>query len=736
MKISLRVLLAALMLVLAGCTNTPWNDPYPSADTGKNILYTAFTERPKQLDPAKAYNENEFVILANVYEPPLQYHYLKRPYQLIPFGATEVPQPQYFDAQHHPLPDNADPQKIAYSVYTIHVRHGMYYQPTPALATDAHGHPLYLDLKPGDLADIRSPADFKHSGTREVTAADYVYEIKRLAYPRLVSPIYGLMGEYIVGLKALSAELAKAQEKHGKAFLDLTQYKLPGARVIDRYTYQITIRGKYPQFVYWLAMPFFAPVPPEADRFYSQPGMAEHNLTLDWYPVGSGPYMLTVNDPNRVMVLKRNPYYARQGETYPSRGAPGDAAAGLLRDAGKPLPLTGTVVFSLEKEAIPYWTKFLQGYYDVSGIGSDVFDQAVQFSGANQVSASPAMRKRDIRLQTSVAPSIFYMGFNMLDPVLGGLSDRARKLRQAISIAINEEEFISIFLNGRGIPAQGPIPPGIFGHRDGKAGIDPYVYDWVNGAPRRKSIAYAKKLLAEAGYPDGRDAKTGEPLLIHLDTTSNGLGDKSRIDWLVKQFHKIDLQLVVRSTDYNRFQDKMAHGNAQLFFWGWNADYPDPENFLFLLYGPNGRVKYGGPNSANYDNPEFNALFEKMKNMDNGPERQAIIDKMIAIARRDAPWVWGFYPKTYALVHGWVYNRKPNPMANNGLKYQRVDPQARVQYRERWNHPVLWPLALLALLLIVLVTPAIVAYRRRERAQARRRPLRPAGVSGDGGASA
>jgi ABC-type transport system substrate-binding protein len=208
MKISLRVLLAALILVLAGCTNTPWNDPYPSSATGKNVLYTAFTERPKQLDPAKAYNENEFVILANVYEPPLQYQYLKRPYQLIPFGATEVPHPQYLDAQHHPLPDNADPKKVAYSLYTIHVRHGMYYQPTPALATDTHGHPLYLDLKPGDLADIRSPADFKHSGTREVTAADYVYQIKRLAYPRLVSPIYGLMSEYIVGLKTLSAELA------------------------------------------------------------------------------------------------------------------------------------------------------------------------------------------------------------------------------------------------------------------------------------------------------------------------------------------------------------------------------------------------------------------------------------------------------------------------------------------------------------------------------------------------
>ena len=96
--------------------------------------------------------------------------------------------------------------------------------------------------------------------------------------------------------------------------------------MVDRYTYRIRVKGKYPQFVYWLAMPFFAPVPLEADRFYSQPGMAEKNITLDWYPVGTGPYMLTDNNPNRRMVLERNPNF--RGETYPCEGEPGDRAGG------------------------------------------------------------------------------------------------------------------------------------------------------------------------------------------------------------------------------------------------------------------------------------------------------------------------------------------------------------------------------------------------------------------------
>ena len=133
------------------------------------------------------------------------------------------------------------------------------------------------------------------------------------------------------------------------------------------------------------------------------------------------------------------------------------------------------------------------------------------------------------------------------------------------------------------MPAQSPLPPGIFGYREGREGINRYVYDWVDGAPRRKPIEYARKLLAEAGYPNGRDAKTGEPLLINLDTTATGVGSKSRLDWYTRQFENLGVQLVVRSTDYNRFQDKLRKGNVQLYFLGWNADYPDPENFLFLV---------------------------------------------------------------------------------------------------------------------------------------------------------
>ncbi|HFD78950.1 MAG TPA: peptide ABC transporter substrate-binding protein [Gammaproteobacteria bacterium] len=708
---------ALVLALLAACGEQPWNSPYPPGQAGKNILYSSFGERPNHLDPAQSYSSNEVVFTGQIYEPPLQYHFLERPYRLVPLTATGMPKPWYLDAEGNRLADDADAKDIAVSVYDIEIRKGILYQPHPALAKDAQGHYLYHHLDAEALEDIDSLADFPRSGTRELVAADYVYQIKRLAYPTLHSPIFGLMSDYILGLRDYAATLREAYEERaarqsGPVLLRLDDYPLEGVEVLDRYRYRIRIRGKYPQFLYWLAMPFFSPVPWEADAFYTQPGMKEKNITLDWYPLGTGPYMLTVNNPNRQMVLQRNPNF--HGERYPSEGEPGDAAAGYLDDAGRELPMIDTVIYSLEKEAIPYWNKFLQGYYDSSGVNSDSFDQAVQIGSAGDISLTPQLQKKGIRLNTAVSASIFYTGFNMLDPVVGGYSKRARLLRRAISIAMDYEEYISIFANGRGIPAQGPLPPGIFGYVGGRAGIDPYVYDWTPQGPRRKPISEARRLLAEAGYPDGRDLESGKPLVLYLDTTGGGPDDSARLNWIRKQFAKLDIQLQIRNTDYNRFQDKMLKGTAQIFQWGWNADYPDPENFLFLLYGRNGKVEHQGENAANYANPEFDRLFERMSNMDNGPERQRVIDRMVEILRRDAPWVFGFFPKQFVLYHGWYHNAKPNLMANNTLKYRRIDPLLREQKRREWNRPILWPLGLLALLLVVAILPAVIAYRRRE----------------------
>lgn len=707
----------SLLILLSGCGDSSWNSPYPASDVGSRTVYSSFDERPKHLDPARSYSVNENVFLAQIYEPPLQYHFLLRPYRLTPLSAAEVPVPGYFDAAGDPLPADAPASEIARSDYLIRIQPGIRFQPHPAFAVDEQGRHRYHALSPSDLNGINRLADFPETGTRELTAEDFVYQIKRLAAPWTHSPIAGVMQQHIRGFQALAEQLATAAEQGAlERIATLRESSLEGVEVIDRHSFRISLTGKYPQFAYWLAMPFFAPMPWEAEVFYAQPGMAERNITLDWYPVGTGPFMLSENNPNLRMVLTRNPHF--HGETYPTEGMPGDRESGILDDAGKPLPLIDRAIYSLEKESIPRWNKFLQGYYDSSGISSDAFDQAIQIDTHGEPILTDAMREQGISLLTSVEPSIFYIGFNMLDPVIGGDSQRARLLRRAISIAVDFEEFISIFTNGRGLVAQSPIPPGIFGHREGESGINPFVYEWRHGRAVRRSLDEARILMEQAGYPGGVDRETGRTLTIHYEAVATGPDDRARLNWIRKQFAKLGIELVIRSTDYNRFQDKLRNGTGQVFMFGWNADYPDPENFLFLLYGPHGKVRHQGENAANYANPEFDRLFDEMKFMGDGPERQAILDRLVEIARTDAPWIWGFHPKAFSLHHQWMHNAHPNQMANNTLKYRRIDPALREQLRHDWNRPVLWPLWAGAGLLVLLVVPAWWLVRRRERSTA------------------
>ena len=451
--INLRMLLIALLFLLSACDDSPLNNPYTDNELDQSVLYSSFSERPKHLDPAISYSSNEYALIGQIYEPPFQYHYLKRPYQLTPLTASKMPEISYYDDDGKKLSGDAEASEIAYTDYIIDIQKGIKYQPHPALATNRKKQYLYHRLSEQQLQKINTLADFSETGTRELSADDYVYQIKRLVHPGIHSPIGELMKRYIIGLDEFSKQIVQNTDQ-------FRQLPIEGVEPVERYRYRIRIKGKYPQFVFWLAMPFFAPMPWEADVFYSQPGLSDKNISLDWYPLGSGPYMLDENNPNRRMVMVKNPNY--HDEFYPAEGEVADESKGLLKDAGKKLPFIDKVIYMLEKETIPYWNKFLQGYYDASGIASDSFDQAIQFTGEGLVELTPAMTDKKIELQTAVTTSIFYMGFNMLDSVIGGYKENARKLRLAISIALDYEEYISIFMNGQGVSAQGLLPPGLY----------------------------------------------------------------------------------------------------------------------------------------------------------------------------------------------------------------------------------------------------------------------------------
>jgi len=676
--------------------NTPLNDPYPALESTQNIFYSSFDEQPKTLDPVKSYSVNEYRFIGNIYEPPLQFDYFIRPFRLKPLTLVKMPTIRNDHGK---------------TIYRFQLKPGIYYQPHPGFVKSYYPLPShYLSQQ-----SVYALSDFKLTGTRELIAADYVYQIKRLANPSLNSPIYELMSQYIEGFKSFSHRLPMLPILPGgkKAWLDLRKYALSGVKIIDRYTFEMTLCQPYQQFLYWLTMSFFAPIPWEVDRFYAQPGMQERNLGFGWYPVGTGPFLLKENNPNKRMVLVKNPNY--HAVYYPLGGDPRDPRI------GKRLPLIDQAIYTLEKESIPRWNKFLQGYYDLSTITADSFAQAIQVTPQGEAILTPAMKQRGLSLSTTTDLTIAYLGFNMRDPVVGGHSESARLLRQAISIAINTEEYLAIFFNNRGIPAQGPIPPGVLGYRSGLAGINPYVYRWVNQHLRRRPLTEARALLSQAGYPQGIDPKTKRPLVLHYDVVATGgPDDKPQLDWMRKQFAKLGIFLDVRATLFNRFQDKIRQGSTQIFNFGWNADYPDPENFLFLFYGKNGKVLTGGENETNYENSKYDQLFMLMKNEPNPQKRLALIDQQLDILRHDAPWVFGHFGETFILKQAWEAPIHWNSIVTNTLQLTQIDVNARNQYRNRWNRPIIWPIAGFFLLIGFMLLPFILAYRREQRHPAQR----------------
>lgn len=725
---NLCAVLALAAVLLAGCSPSPVNSPYAQGNETGNVLHTAFAQRsPKYLDPARSYSADETPFTYAIYEPLYGYDYLARPYKLVPKTAVSIDAPFYLDKSGQRLPQDTAGEQVAVSVYDIQIKSGIKFQPHPALARDASGRYRYWPLAPGELEHKFGIDDFAETGTRELIADDYVYAFRRLASPRVASPIYGVMAEHIVGLhdygeqlKTLDQAQKASSPSSDRPWLDLRQSGFDGVQALGPHTLRIKVIGKYPQFKYWLAMTFTAPVPWEADRFYHQPGMAQHDLSLNTWPLGTGPYMLSASIPNRRHVLTRNPNF--RGEPYPCQGEPGDAAAGLLADCGKLTPFVDKVVFSLEKESVPLMGKFIQGYYDIPQIDRGDYGVAMRVAAGDSAEKASLYRNHGIQLRSAAEAQLYYLGFNWRDPVVGKgdtpeQQEKNRKLRQAIGIAFNWEQFVSIFENDQAQVAYGPIPPGILGYQDLPQGINSQIYTLEDGRAVRRPLDYARQLLKEAGYPEGRDAQTGSPLILHFDS-AGGMGSSAMLDWMRRQLASINIQLEVRATDYNRFQDKIRSGSAQMFMWGWVADYPDAENFLFLLYGPNAKVEKGGENASNYQNAEFDGLFEKMRFLDDGPEKAALVHKMTAIVQRDAPWLFGYFPKSGGAYQAWVGNAKPTQMVRNTLQFYRIDPDLRAQKIKEWNEPYWWPLWLLAAVLALGGYMAWRTARRRDRATA------------------
>lgn len=577
----IRGILSVLVLssfALASCTSKTKSDP-------PGTLRLSLSSKIKGMDPIFADDLYSGTEVARTYEGLLQYHYLKRPYVLVPNLAEAMPE----------------------------------------ISKD--GKTLTFKLKKGVL--FQDDPCFKESSGkgREMTAEDVVYSFKRLADPKLMSSGWWLFDGKIAGLNEWR-ETSK----------DGANYAAPveGLKAIDRYTVQITLKQRNSQFIYALAMPFSFVVPREAVEHYGKEFIN--------HPVGTGPFRIQEFNPNSKLVWVKNPTFRK--ETYPSEGEKGDKEAGLLDDAGKPLPFADKMIVQIFEESQPMWLTFLSGKLDAAGIPKDNFQQAV----TPNKDLSPDLKAKGIQLTKSADLDITHYSFNMADPLLG----KNKYLRQAMSLAYDQAQYNELFYNGRAVAAQGPIPPGIEGY-------DP---EFKNPF-RQYNVARAKELMAKAGYPDGKGLAPLEYNTL-ADSTS-----RQSAEYAQKMFGAIGVQLKVNTYSWPEFQASVKNKKGQIWSFAWAADYPDAENFLQLFYSKNVSP---GPNDSNYRNPEFDKLYEQALQLPDSPERTALYKKMVALIVEDCPWIFGAHRIVFSLTQPWLKNFKRHAFDHGAAKYYRVDP--------------------------------------------------------------
>lgn len=471
---------------------------------------------------------------------------------------------------------------------------------------------------------------------RELKANDFVYSYKRLADPKNNSGGFWIFDGKIKGLN----EWREASKAAATTNYDTD---VAGLRALDDHTFQIVLNVKYPQLLYVLAMPYAYVVPREVVE----------KLGKDFpnTPVGTGPYKFDSWMRGSKISYSKNPKY--HGSTFPTEGEAGDKEKGLLEDAGKALPFMDKVELNIFTESQPLWLNFLKGNLDYAGIPKDNFDSVIE---ASTDSLKPEFAKKGLSLLKAPSADVTYIAFNMEDPFL---VKAGAKFRQAIALAINEEEKIKLFYNGRGVVAHSPVPPGLAG------------YDATFKNPwKTYDLEKAKKLLAEAGYPEGK----GVPVIPY--ETSTGAEARQMAEDLQRSLALIGIKIQINVNQFGELLEKIDQKKAMMWGVAWGADYPDAENFLQLLYGPN---KAPGPNGSNFNNAEYNKLFEQMRYMHDSPERRKIIFRMMEIFAEQMPWVPSMHREIYTLVHGWTKNFKPEYMGASDAKFLRVDTELRAQ---------------------------------------------------------
>jgi ABC-type transport system substrate-binding protein len=573
-----------------------------SAAQGKRTFRWAFNAAETGFDPAQISDLYSNYVVSNVFEAPLQYDYLARPAVIRPRTAAAMPE------------ISGD-----FRTLTVRIRPGIHFQDDPA---------------------------FKGQ-RRELTAADYVYQLKRIADPRWKSPLFPTIeSARILGW----AELRKEAQSTGRFDYDR---EIEGARTLDRYTFQVRLAEPSPRFYENLTdARVFGGVAREVVEAYDKEIMA--------HPVGTGPFRLVQWKRSSSMVLERNENFRE--EFYDAQPAADDAEgqAILKRLKGRRLPLVDRVELSVINESQPRWLAFLNGEQDTVNVPLEFVNIA-----APNGRIAPALARKGIGLDRMINPDVVVTFFNMDNPVVGGYTPEKVALRRAISLGYDVQEEIRLIRRGSMMPAQSQVPPLTSG----------YDAAFVSEMGRFDRAA-AQALLDTYGYVDRngdgwREQPDGSPLVLEFATESSQL-DRAFNELWKRQLDALGIQVAFKVNQWPENMKAARSGKLMIWLLGWSASSPDPDSFLALGLSRN----IGGSNVARFNLPEYDRLYDRQRQMPDGPERFAEMRDMKRIFNAYMPYKIHGHRYVNDVSHPWLVGYRRHPFARDFFKYVDIDDAA------------------------------------------------------------
>ena len=578
----------------------------------KKVLRMAFRTAETGFDPQRIDDRYSVGVCENLFEPLLTYDYLARPVKLVPLTAESIPEPEEGGTR-----------------YTFRIRPGIHFADDPVFKGEK----------------------------RELTAKDVEYAIKRFRDPRNRSPYEWLFENKLVGLD----ELAEKAKKHPQGVFDY-EARIAGITVRDRYTVSFKLKEPDYNFLYVLAMPNVVPVAREVIEAYAADTHA--------HPVGTGPYVLKEWVRRSKIVLEKNPNhrgyeldtrYANSGDEWDRR------AMDALR--GKRLPQIDRVeIYPIEDEQ-PRFLAFLNKEHDLLDELPFAFIHQVLPNGK----LSPALAKQGVTAFQELQPELTYYPFNMAEKAegrpnpVGGYTPERVALRRAMVLAYDIDAEVRILRKGQALPAQSPLAPGIVGYDD----------DFKTAA-QSHDPARAKALLDMFGYTDRdgdgwRDQPDGKPLVVPLKYDGGSQEKRQMAELWQKSMADVGIRVESSAVMFADLLKDKKVGNYTTATSAWIAYYPDAQNFLQLLYGPN----TGQSNESGFKLPEYDRLYEKSMALPDGPERNAIYREMNRLFLAYAPWRLGVHRIYNHLQFPWVKGYKKHPILYTNFKWLDLDVAAQ-----------------------------------------------------------